>query len=157
MPTVPAEVTLKILVEVATLNKVEAVELPMAILPVERMRILSVPAVVRIISPVELAVKVLAEDIKVVLAELMVKVEVVPVVCQVEAATPVRLRPVSEVMLAEPMVIVLPMVVVPTKIFFHLAAAEPRLYVRLAFGRRFPVIVVVAAANVPLKIVLPVP
>ena len=41
--------------------------------------------------------------------------------------------------------------------FFHLAVAEPRLYVRLALGNKSPLIVVVAAANVPLKIVLPVP
>ena len=36
------------------------------------------------------------------------------VVFQVEAAAPVRLRAVSDVMLAEPMVIVDPIVVVPT-------------------------------------------
>ena len=39
----------------------------------------------------------------------------------------------------------------------HLAALDPMLYVRLAFGKRSPVIVVVATANVPLKIALPVP
>ena len=44
----------------------------------------------------------------------MVKVEALPVVCQVEAATPVRFRAVSDVMLAEPIVMVEPIVVVPT-------------------------------------------
>ena len=69
MPTEPAEVTLKILVLVATENRVAAVELPMAILPVDKTRIRSTAAVVKIISPVELAVKVLAEEMRVVLAD----------------------------------------------------------------------------------------
>ncbi len=70
------------------------------------MRMRSEPAVAKIVSPVEEAVRELAE--------LMVRVDALPVVCQVEAATPVRFKDVSEVMLAEPMVIVEPMVVVPT-------------------------------------------
>ena len=114
MPTLPADVTLKILVLVATENRVAAVELPMAILPVDKTRMRSAAAVVKIISPVEEAVRVLLLDMSVELADWMVRVEVMPVVCQVEAAMPVRFKLVSEVILAEPIVIVEPIVVVPT-------------------------------------------
>ncbi len=75
---------------------------------------LSVPAVIKIMSEVELAVRVLAEDIRVELADWMVKVELVPVVFQVEAEAPVRFKAPLDSMAAEPMVMVLPMVVVPT-------------------------------------------
>ncbi len=87
---------------------------------------LSVPAVIKIMSEVELAVKVLAEDIRVVLADWIVKVEAEPVVCQVEAAAPVRFKLLVAVMLLVSITMVLP-------------------------------IVVVAAARVPPKIVLPEP
>ena len=83
--------------------------------------------------------------------------EVVPVVCQVEAAAPVRFKLLVATIEFVLIVIVLPMVVVPTKMLAHLAVCEPMLYVRLAFGKRSPVIVVVPTARVPLKIALPVP
>ena len=129
----------------------------MPISPVERMRILSEPAVVKIMAWDELAVRVLLLEMRVVLADWMVRVEVVPVVCQVEAAAPVRFKLLVAEIVSVFMTMVPPMVVVPTKMLAHLAALDPMLYVRLAFGKRSPVIVVVATANVPLKIALPVP
>lgn len=69
MPTYPPEVILKIGVEVATENKVAGVEVPMPTKPVSKILILSVPAVEKIIAALELAVRVLAEEIKVELAD----------------------------------------------------------------------------------------
>ncbi len=57
----------------------------------------------------------------------------------------------------ELIVIVEPMVVVPTYIFAHLYAADPILYVVVVAGNKSPVMVVVAAARVPPKIALPEP
>ena len=87
----------------------------------------------------------------------MVRVEVVPVVCQVEAAAPVRFKLLVAIMLLVLMVMVLPMVAVAVYMLAHLAAAEPMLYVVLLAGNKSPVMVVVATARVPLKIALPVP
>ena len=92
----------------------------------------------------------------------MVRVEALPVVCQVEAAAPVRLRELVAVMLSVLMTMVLPMVAVATYIFPHLAVTEPRLYKAVVAGRRSPVIVVVArevlaAVKLPPKIALPEP
>ena len=108
------------------------------ILPEESMAKRAVPAVVKIMAWEELAVKVLLLEMRVVLAAIIVK------------------ELVAEIVLVL-MVIVLPMVVVPTYMLAHLAVCEPMLYVRLAFGKRSPVIVVVPTARVPLKIALPVP
>lgn len=80
-----------------------------------------------------------------------------PVTAHVEAAAPVRFKELVATMLLVLMVMVLPMVAVAVYMLAHLAAAEPRLYVTLAFGKRSPVMVVVATAKVPLKMVLPVP
>ena len=163
MPTLPEDKTLNMLVEVATLNNVEAVEEPMTTLPVLRILILSVAAVVRMISPVEEAVKVLAEDMTVELADWMVKVEAVPVVFQKEAAAPVRFKAPAEVMSVEFKVRVVPMVAVAAYMFPHLAEAEPKLYILVVLGSKSPVMVVVEkevvplTANVPPKMALPEP
>ena len=75
---------------------------------------LSVPASLTKKAPVEEAVKVLPEDIRVELADWMVRVEAEPVVFQVEAAAPVRLRELVAVMLSVLITIVFPMVAVAT-------------------------------------------
>ena len=140
-----------------------AVEEPMTTLPVLSILILSVAAVVRIISLVEEAVKVLPEDMTVVLADWMVKVEAVPVVFHVEAATPVRFKAPAEVMSVELMVRVVPMVAVAVYMLAHLAEAEPKLYILVVEGNKSPVIVVVAkevvakTAKLPPKMALPEP
>ena len=79
-------------------------------------------------SVVEVAVRVSDAEIIVELADWIVRVEFVPMVFHVEAAAPVKLRAVSDVMLAEPMVIVDPIVVVPTYKLRHLKLEEPKLY-----------------------------
>ncbi len=86
--------------------------MPIPTLPSVVSRIFSEPAVPKIMAPVELAVKVLAEDIRVVLADWIVKLELVPVVCQVEAAAPVKFKLLVAVMLLVLITMVLPMVVV---------------------------------------------
>ena len=136
----------------------------MPIYPVEEaILILSVPAVVKIMSLVEDAVKVLAEDMTVVLADWMVKVELVPVVFHVEAETPVKLRAPAEVMSVEFKVKVVPMVAVAVYMLAHLAEAEPKLYILVVEGNKSPVMVVVAkevvakTAKLPPNMALPEP
>ena len=82
--------------------------------------IASEPALTKIISLVEVAVRVLPEEIVVELADWMVKVEAEPVVFQREAAAPVRFRELVAEMVSVLMVIVLPIVAVAVYIFAHL-------------------------------------
>ena len=114
MPTLPEESTNKAsVVPVATLKSEEAeepsektskraegVEVPMPIRPVERIRILSAPAVPKIISPVEVAVRVSADSM----------VRAPDEVFQREAAAPVRFKALSAVISVEFIVMVPPKV-----------------------------------------------
>ena len=86
---------------------------------------LSVPATAKMTSPVEEAIRALADC----------RVKLPEVVFQREAAAPVRLRAPEPVMSVEFKVMVPPIVAVAAYIFLHLKSEEPRSYVESVYGR----------------------